>query len=178
MGVPDGMEKKKYSIKEVQNIVQILPTALQDLLKKNQSHLKLEVVRNEKGEEEVFLDPDSLQRILFLKQLELRQKLTPQELLTQISEGEGLLSEKKGTGVNALNLILDGLVGEVQNLNDNLENLISRYHEVSRELKQFKCENMELRREMDSLKVKHNLLLEEISNQLHGAPEKKEEIIN
>jgi len=156
------MDQRRYSIKEVQKITQLSPTVLQDLLKKYRNHLTLEVVTGPQGEE-VFMDGNSLERLIFLKQLELRQKPTQAESVSQLlpaaakNQTSANLSQAEVLGyfISALDMISK----EVAALEESLQQLVLRYSHVVNDLNVARLENRELQREIEILKTRQNLII-------------------
>ncbi|MFZ2960069.1 MAG: hypothetical protein WA705_24575 [Candidatus Ozemobacteraceae bacterium] len=177
------MEKRRYSIQDIQRMTQLSPATLQDLLKRYRQHFAIEVVDGPTGEE-MFMDQPSFERLMFIKQLELRQNLSPEETMTQIGDsqlrmpsmpvtggsvatGESVgekdseLPSLSSSGLRMGSLLgsLDRLGGEIHVVEGSLHQLLLRYSQVLRDMNQYREENRQLRRDMDTLRQRQNVML-------------------
>lgn len=163
------MEKRRYSIQDIQRMTQLSPNTLQDLLQRYRQHFAIEVVHGNEGEQ-LFMDQASLERLMFIKQLELRQTLTTEETISQIGDSapRTLPAMKNlgpdaptpsGSKLNSLLSLLDRLGNEIHGVEGSLRTLLLRYSQVLRELNVSREENRQLRREVDQLKQRQQMLI-------------------
>lgn len=159
------MEQRKYSMKDVQRMIQLSPYVLQDLLKKYPQHIQIEVVKGPDGEE-VYMDHASLERLMFLKQLELNQTPTHDELLSQLID-PNLSSNSEPAPTDDTLKILEGslelLSSEVTKMGDTLQQILGRYGHVLRDLSACRTENRQLQKEVESLRSRQNLIIGQIT---------------
>lgn len=163
------MEKRRYSIQDIQRMTQLSPNTLQDLLQRYRQHFAIEVIQGSEGEQ-LFMDQASLERLMFIKQLELRQSPTQEETINQIGEMapralpamKSLLGETPtpaGSKMNSLLGLLDRLGNEIHGVEGSLRTLLLRYSQVLRELSVSREENRQLRREVDQMKQRQQALI-------------------
>lgn len=157
------MEKKKYSLQDVQKIARISPATLQELLKKDGTHLQVEVKKGANGEEEIWLDQDSLNRLLFIKQLRYPKPLTNEEYQTQLRAPRS--PQGKAQPIQLADFMvaaLDKLSLEMRSLKGILGDLLTRHQQVMRDLGKTQIENNHLHREVESMRQRQQSLLQEL----------------
>jgi len=153
------MEQRKYSIREIQRISQLSPATLQDLMQKNSACFNLEVVKLPSGEEEVYLDQLSFERLMFLKRLQLHEAGTEEETLEQL-RGTSLnfIQDEDGESFS-LDSSLDAIALEMRELKSSFKDVALKYKELNRELNHARVENARLATENAALKARQQNLL-------------------
>ncbi|MBF0501758.1 MAG: hypothetical protein HQM09_16590 [Candidatus Riflebacteria bacterium] len=173
------MEKRRYSIQDIQRMTQLSPGTLQDILKKYRQHFAIEVVAGPEGDE-MFMDQPSFERLIFIKQLELRQTLSSEELIAQFgdnplrrpvtavgeqsgidsSDGNNTATSMPTSDLRLSSLVgmLDGLGGEIRGVESRLRQLLMRYTQVLRDMNQYREENRQLRNDLNILRQRQDIM--------------------
>jgi hypothetical protein len=175
------MKEKKYSIEHIQTIIDIGPAELQKLIRKNSRHLNLIREENEQGKKEIYLDEPSLQRLLFIKQLEKGGDISRGAVCEIIKTPQ--IPGKKGDRPSAdyydrINLTLNAVTAEAGLLQEQLGSLILKYDHLIKELNLVRAKNILLEKEISTLRNREAALMghlrqsaenldeEELKNQL------------
>ncbi len=159
------MDKKRYSMREIQKMAQLSPAVLEDLVQKNREHLRVEVTTGPNGEEEVWFDQDSLDRLLFIKQLQFPRPLSRDEYLAQLRVPDrhgGKKREEPAAMVDLMVAALDRLAGEMRTLKGILGDLLSRHHQILRDLGRSQMENSHLHKEVEAMRQRQHTLVQEL----------------
>ena len=102
------MKEKLYSINHVQEMIDISPADLQKMLKKNAKVLHLIREDRGNGRKEVFIDEESLQKLIFIRQLENGAPVTDSAVCEMIKVPElnslKTSSKKKSLGIKFISL--------------------------------------------------------------------------
>lgn len=152
------MEQRKYSFKEIQKISRLSPATLQSLMEQNKSCINLEVVKLPSGEEEVYLDKISFERLMFLKQVQLYQEMTEGDVV-ELLRIPAFASLFGGTGELALGASLDSIAVEMRELQGSLNDIAVKYRDLNRELSHARVENARLIRENELLRSSRHVIL-------------------
>ena len=78
------MNKKKYFIPKVQQLMEISASELQGLINEHRKHINLEFVEDESGNNVAYIDSASLKKLIFFKQLKCGANLTIKEACEQM----------------------------------------------------------------------------------------------
>lgn len=157
------MEKKRYSLQEIQKMAQLSPAALQELMQKNRDHLKVEVSTGPRGEEEVWLDQEAVDRLLFLKQLVLPTPLGKEEYQTQVRGPSRSRDKLPPVEVSDLMIAaLDRLARDMRTLKGILGDLLTRHQQILRDLGRSQMENSHLHREVEAMRQRQQALVQEL----------------
>ena len=158
------MEKKKYTLQEVQKMAKISPATLQEIMRMNGDHFKVEIQKGPNGEEEVLLDQDSLDRLLFIKQLRYPKALTRDEYMAKLRAPEVPRAnrDKAIHMSDFMSATLDRLAGEMKALKGILGDLLSRHQQILRDLGRTQLENSHLHKEMETMRQRQHALLQEL----------------
>ena len=171
------MDQKRYSMKDVQRITQLSPLVLQEFLKKYQHQISIEVVKGPQGEE-TYMDHASFERLMFLKQLELRQAPSHAEIVNQLQEPSAKTICIEGSEAGPavfLKGALDTLSSEVTNLSSSLHQILMRYSQVLKDLNQCRAENRHMQKELGALKARQNLIISQLKQDGDGPGEEPKE---
>ncbi len=158
------MKEKRYSITEIQQIIDISPNDLQKLIRKNSSRIKLKTCDLPDGSKETFLDEDSFKKLLFIKQLEMGTKLSVDEVCAMIrekkikQEDEEDKSEKISE-ISGLDLSLQSLEDQVDFLRRQLNHLIIRHDHCIKELNLSRSKGVVLENELKRMKNREAALM-------------------
>ncbi len=153
------MEKRRYSIQDVQDITKLSPTALQEFIARFRKYFSIETEESPDGPK-VYLDQISLERLMFIKNLETNQGISKEEALCQIrtpNRKAGTPERKSLAGI--LVNFLDSLTVEIKNIENNMNQILHRYVQVLKDLNQCRSENRQIRKEMDLLKKRQEKIL-------------------
>lgn len=157
------MKEKKYSIDHIQTIIDISPTELRKLLKKNSRHLNLIKEEKENGKCEIFLDEESLQRLLFIKQLErggeFSQNAACELIKTPDIQASTTEEAKEVTIYNRLNLTLNAVTAEAGLLQKQVQSLMIKYDHLIKELNLAKAKNILMQKEISTLRNREAALM-------------------
>ncbi|HNV71998.1 MAG TPA: hypothetical protein PKO06_19995 [Candidatus Ozemobacteraceae bacterium] len=159
------MEKRRYSIQDVQDITKLSPTALQEFITRFRKYFSIETEESPDGPK-VYLDQISLERLMFIKNLETNQSQSKEEALCQIrtSKGRSGVPERKSLAGILVNF-LDSLTVEIKNIENNMNQILHRYVQVLKDLNQCRSENRQMRKEMDQLKKRQEKILLQLREQ-------------
>ncbi len=160
------MEQRKYSIRDVQRISRLSPATLQDLMRKNSACFTLEVVKLPTGEEEVYLDQPSFERLMFLKRLQLHEAGTEEETLEQLRGTALNFQNDEGAESFSLDSSLDAIALEMRELKSSFTDVLLKYKELNRELNHARVENARLSTENAALKTRQQNLLNGLNPQI------------
>ena len=158
------MEKRRYSITEIQSITQLTPATLQDFLRRFQKYFSFEMEDGPEGTQ-IFLDQTSFERLMFIKNLELNQDANPEEAANQLKTlgtPTRPKSEKKNIAAT-LEHFLDSLTKQIRTLETSLNQILYRYVQVLKDLNQCRSENRFMRKEIDALRHRQEKILVQIN---------------
>lgn len=156
------MKEKKYSIDHIQNIIDISPAELQKLIKKNSRHLNLIKEERENGKKETFLDEESLQRLLFITQLEKGGDFSRQAACAQIRTPEitgAVEVNAQDVLYNRMNMTLSAVTAEAGLLQNQLTSLMIKYDHLIKELNLAKAKNIIQEKEISTLRNREAALM-------------------
>ncbi len=151
------MSEKKYSIEHVQTIVDLGPSELQKLIKKNSRHLNIIRENNKDGKKEMFLDEKSLQKLLFIARLSRSDnKPNVDSALAQLKEPalrlKGVSDDVEEDFVTKMNRVFDAVTNEAGSLQQNLDQLLIKYDHLIKELNLARAKNIILEKEISTLR--------------------------
>lgn len=156
------MKEKRYSIENVQNIVDISPTELQKLIKKNSRYLNLIREENSEGRKEIFFDEESLKRLLLLKQLERGGDISKGALCEIVKSPKMAAESKIETREDPLARVcrsLEAVSVEADQLNRQLQELVMKHEHVLKELNLVRAKNILLEKEIGILRNREAALM-------------------
>ena len=168
------MEKRRYSIQDIQHITQLSPTALQDFISRFRKYFSIETEESPEGPK-VYFDQVSLERLMFIKNLENNQSANKEEALCQIKtpERKSEKTDKKSLAGIMVNF-LDSLTVEIKNIESNMNQILFRYVQVLKDLNHCRSENRQMRKELDLVKRRQDKILLQLRDTDEGeAPEQK-----
>ncbi len=166
------MEKKTYTISQIQKIMDENPVELQKLIRKNKKYLNIQVVIGKNGEKENLVDEESLKKLLFLRQLETGRNLTLDEAFEQMRLPELLPRVQKTNYYQKLNESIENMHHEVLELGAKLKTLTIKYCHAVNELGKNRAVNQSLKNEISILRNREAALM----GQLQKNAEDQEEI--
>ena len=139
------MKEKRYSISHVQQMINISPAELQKMLKKNARVLHLFKEEKENGKKEVFLDEESLQKLIFIKQLETGAQLNGSEVceMIRVPEVESLktcASTERQTCDRLMHS--ESVSGEAEELKRKLHGLMIKHDHLIKQLNVSQARNI------------------------------------
>jgi chromosome segregation ATPase len=170
------MNDRRYSIKEVQKMTQLSPKVLQAIIKKYRQHLTITTEKGPEGKEQ-YLDHPSFERLMFIKQLHLREQLSQDEATHQLMAPSPSLTQFANGNIpmESLKTALDGLSKEVSTLGDSLQKILARYHLLVKEVNIYRAENRELQKELEALKAGHHAIVDQIKREELIDPEEDDQ---
>lgn len=154
------MKERKYSIDQIQKLIDISPAEIQKLIKKNSQYLKVEREDGADGKKEVFLDELSFRRLLFISQLEKGGSLTSIAACELIKTP--LLNEPTQNSSSACERLMnafDAVSGEVETLQLQLRALMLKYDHLIKELNLAQAKNITLKKELSTLRNRELALM-------------------
>lgn len=153
------MIRKKYLTSQIQRLMEISSTELQQLIKENRKHINLEITEDEGGNRVAYIDSSSLKKLIFFKQLKNGSNLTIKEACEQMKVIDPLI--EKETKVEGM---FSAMEKEVELLNEKIQTLISKYEYVVNELSETRSTNISLNRKVNLLKAREIALIEELAS--------------
>lgn len=157
------MKEKLYSISHVQQMINISPAELQKLIRKNAKLLHLVREDSGSGKKEVFLDEDSLQKLIFIRQLENGTKLSDMAICEMIRTPE--IGRMKATASNEeefyarLMATIEAVSAEAGQLKSRLQGLMIKYDHVIKQLNVSQARNITLEKEIGILRNREAALM-------------------
>ncbi len=154
------MKEKKYSIDQIQKIIDISPGEIQKLIRKNSQHLNVAREDRGSGKKEVYLDELSFHRLLFISQLEKGVSLNADaacELIKipSLETGEG----KEANTYTRLLTSFEAVSSEAETLQVQLRALMIKYDHLIKELNISQAKNMTLEKELGTLRNRELALM-------------------
>ena len=141
------MKEKRYSISHVQQMIDISPAELQKLIKKNSTVLNLSREDLGNGKKEFYLDEESLQRLLFIKQLEKKgsrlSDLAVCEMIKVPQPGtKKAVASNEETFYRRLLVSIEAASTEAAQLKTTLQGLMLKYDHVIKQLNIAQAKNI------------------------------------
>jgi hypothetical protein len=167
------MEKKTYSISQIQKIMDENPVELQKLIRKNKKYLNIQVIEGKNGEKENLVDEESLKKLLFLRQLETGRNLTLDEAFEQMRLPDLLPKPEETNYYQKLIASIESMHKEVLSLGAKLKTLTVKYSYAVNELGKNRAINQSLKNEISILRNREAALM----GQLQKNAENQEETI-
>ncbi|RCK79584.1 MAG: hypothetical protein OZSIB_4338 [Candidatus Ozemobacter sibiricus] len=156
------MEKKRYSLQDIQKMARLSPAALQDLLQKNRDHLHIEILAGPSGKEEVWLDQEAVDRLLLLKQLGPKDP-GKEESRSPVKAPTGQRGKVSPVEVSDLMIAaLDRLARDMRTLKGILGDLLARHQQILRDLGRSQLENHHLHQEVEAMRQRQQALVQEL----------------
>jgi len=154
------MKDKRYSIDQIQKIIDISPSEIQKLIRQNSHYLN--VARDERGNgnNEVFLDEVSFRRLLFISQLEKGGTLSSVAACELIRTPE--LDNAADQPENACERLLtafEAVSAEAETLQVQLRALMLKYDHLIKELNISQAKNITLEKELSTLRNRELALM-------------------
>lgn len=157
------MKEKRYSISQIQKIIDVSPNDLQKLIRKNSARLRVQTRALPDGSKEIFLDEESFKKLVFIKQLETGIKLSIDEVCELIREkklGDDRESlPEKTDEISTFDSSLQAVENEVYQLRTQLTRMMVRYDHCLKELNLSRSKAMSLEGEMNKLKNREAALM-------------------
>lgn len=151
------MENKKYSISQIQRLMEISPSELQSLIKENRKHIGVEFLEDADGVRMAYLDAESLKKLIFFKQLKNGCNVSSKEAFEQMNANYSLSNKE-----NKINSMVNALEKEVANLNSKINTLISKYEYAIRELSYSRSVNITLNKRLNLMEARQIALLDQL----------------
>ena len=160
------MNDRRYSIKDVQKMTRLSPKVLQAMLKKYRQHLTITTEKGPEGREQ-FIDHASFERLMFIKQLHLREQLSSDEATHQLLTvpPAAMLLAGNSPPFDSIKSALDNLSNEVSSLGNSLQKVLARYQLLVKEVNIYRTENRELQKEVESLKARQHAIIDQIKRE-------------
>lgn len=157
------MKEKRYSISHVQQMIDISPAELQKLIKKNATALNVSREDLGNGKKEICLDEESLQRLIFIKQLEKGGQLSDLAVcemikVPQISKKKAGVSKEEEFYSRLLNSI-EAVSTEADQLKSQLHGLMIKYDHVIKQLNVAQARNITFEKEIGTLRNREAALM-------------------
>ena len=151
-------------MQDIQRMSQLSPATLEDLLARYRTLFNLETVKNGQ-EKQVFMDHPSFERLMFIKQLELRQPLTAEELQTQVREAPQPEPVREADIPLENQILVESLAlftSQLGAMEVDLGSLLERYGQAVRDLNASRQENRSLRHEVEVLASRQEALVKKV----------------
>ena len=159
------MKEKRYSISQIQQIIDISPNDLKKLIRKNSGRINLQTCEMPDGSKETYLDEESFKKLLFFKHLESGVKLSVDEVCELINEKklkeddeEVLESQLESRFDQCLRSVEE----EVEQLRSQMTRMLIKYDHCLKELNISRSKNIVLENEMKKLKTREAGLMGQI----------------
>lgn len=172
------MNEKKYSIRELQRIANLSPGDLRDLINKNRQHLTLEMLKNSEGQEEMFIDQPSFERLMFIKHLVFGSALSHEEALSHLEEPQKTMDEAKCDPCSILLSSLEQLAEGVRTVKGKMDYLYIKYNQVIRDLQDAKTDNLRLKKELEALRENQSILAGKLKQTIDDSEDGSSDTIN
>lgn len=174
------MKEKRYSISHVQQMINISPAELQKMLKKNARVLHLFKEEKENGKKEVFLDEESLQKLIFIKQLENGARLSESEVcevirVPEVESLEACASTERQT-CDRLMRTLESVSEEAEELKRKLHGLMIKHDHLIKQLNVSQAKNITLEKEIGTLRNREAALMGQLRQNAENFHEEELEI--
>jgi hypothetical protein len=169
------MKDKRYSIDQIQKIIDISPAEIQKLIRQNSSYLNVAREDGGNGKKEVFLDEVSFRRLLFISQLEKGGALSSVAACELIKTPE--LDDVADLPENACNRLLaafEAVTAETETLQLQLRALMLKYDHLIKELNISQAKNITLEKELSTLRNRELALM----SHLRQSAENDEEVLD
>lgn len=157
------MKEKRYSISQIQKIIDVSPNDLQKLIRKNSARLRVQTRALPDGSKEIFLDEESFKKLVFIKQLETGIKLSIDEVCELIREKKLGDDQESLSGktdeISTFDSSLQAVENEVYQLRTQLTRMMVRYDHCLKELNLSRSKAIALEGEMNKLKNREAALM-------------------
>ncbi len=157
------MKEKRYSISQIQKIIDVSPNDLQKLIRKNSARLRVQTRAMPDGSKEIFLDEESFKKLVFIKQLETGIKLSIDEVCELIREKKLGDDQESLSGktdeISTFDSSLQAVENEVYQLRTQLTRMMVRYDHCLKELNLSRSKAIALEGEMNKLKNREAALM-------------------
>lgn len=162
------MKEKRYSISQIQQIIDISPNDLQKLIRKNSARLQVKTLHLPDGSQESFLDEESFKKLIFIKQLETGIKLSVDEVCELMKEKKIMAAEETldDNLANAeyarFDRCIESVEEEVKLLRTRLTRMVIKYDHCIKELNFSRSRNIGLENELKKYKNREAALMGEL----------------
>jgi DNA-binding transcriptional MerR regulator len=162
------MKDKRYSISQIQQIIDISPNDLQKLIRKNSTRLQVQTCELPDGSQEKFLDEESFKKLIFIKQLETGIKLSVEEVCELMQEkklgNENELDETAAQFNEYANFdrYIDSVEEEVKLLRTQMTRMVIKYDHCIKELNLSRAKNIALEKEIKKHQNREAALMGEL----------------
>lgn len=172
------MKEKRYSIANVQQMINVSPDELQKIIRKNANALTLFREDLGNGKKEVCIDEDSLQKLIFFRQLESGARLSGKEACGVIRVPD-LNSLKTCAGteketVARLLKTLEKVSAEAVQLKSQLDGLLIKHDHLIKMLNVSQAKNITLEKEIGILRNRQAALMGQIRQNAENTEEELE----
>jgi len=176
------MKEKLYSINHVQEMIDISPAELQKMLKKNARVLHLVREDRGNGKKEVFIDEESLQKLIFIRQLENGAPVTDNAVceIIKVPELNSLktCSKTQKALFERLTSTLDALFSETNFLKAQLQGLTVKHDHLIKQLNVVQAKNIVLEREVGILRNREAALMGQLRQNAENDDELEIRLVN
>ncbi|NLF98034.1 MAG: hypothetical protein GX569_14980 [Candidatus Riflebacteria bacterium] len=153
------MKEKRYSIDQIQKIIDISPSEIQKLIRQNSHYLNVDREDRGNGKKEVFLDEVSFRRLLFISQLEKGGTLSSFAACELIKTPELKDVDQPENACERLLTAFDAVSAEAETLQVQLRALMLKYDHLVKELNISQAKNMTLEKELSTLRNRELALM-------------------
>ena len=172
------MKEKRYTIANVQQMINISPAELQKIIRKNANALTLfrEDIGN--GKKEVCIDEESLQKLIFIRQLGNGAKLSEQEVcgmirVPELASMQTCASTEKETVARLLKT-LEKVSVEAVELKSQLDGLLIKHDHLIKMLNVSQAKNITLEKEIGILRNRQAALMGQLRQNAENTEEELE----
>jgi hypothetical protein len=153
------MKEKRYSIDQIQKIIDISPSEIQKLIRQNSHYLNVDREDRGNGKKEVFLDEVSFRRLLFISQLEKGGSLSSIAACELIRTPELKDVDQPANACERLLTAFDAVSAEAETLQVQLRALMVKYDHLVKELNISQAKNMTIEKELSTLRNRELALM-------------------
>lgn len=153
------MKEKRYSIDQIQKIIDISPSEIQKLIRQNSNYLNVAREDHGNGKKEVFLDEVSFRRLLFISQLEKGGALNSVAACAIIKTPELDEVTEPEDACRKLFTAFAAVSSEAETLQLQLRALVVKYDHLIKELNISQAKNITLEKELSTLRNRELALM-------------------
>ena len=157
------MKEKRYSIASVQQMINISPAELQMMIRKNAAVLTVFKEDLGNGKKEICIDEESLQRLIFIRQLGSGSKLSDKEVcgvirVPELNSLKTCANTEKETITRLLKTI-ENVSSEALQLKARLDGLLIKHDHLIKMLNVSQAKNITLEKEIGILRNRQAALM-------------------
>ncbi len=169
------MKEKRYSISNVQQMINISPAELQKMLRRNANLLTVFKEDLGNGKPEICIDEESLQKLIFIRQLGSGSKLTGKEACEMIRVPElnslKTCASSEKEVVARLQKILESVSAEASDLKNQLDGLLIKHEHLVKMLNVSQAKNITLEKEIGILRNRQAALMGQLRQNAENSDE-------